>query len=82
MGDSTVAVQPAAQAPPGQPVAIRTFVVLDANGQPVQIQAMTMVDEFNRSTPPMSEATGQALLAAIKALHADFALANGTVGPT
>lgn len=82
MADSAVPIQPATPTTAVAPIGIRTFTVTDSNGNILQLQGFAVVDDQNRSFVPMSESTGQAIVAAIKELHTAFALANGGVGPT
>ena len=71
MADDKISVQPASPAPAAPPVGVKVLTVPSGDGvSQVVIQAVCLLNEFGRPVTPMSEATGQDLLAAIKALTA------------
>lgn len=79
--DANIPVQPAAPVAQGPVLPVKTFAVTDINGVVVYVQAVCLVDELGRPVTPMSEATGQALLAAVKALHTTLAQNVGDIPP-
>lgn len=82
MVDTVIAVQPAAAVTTAPIASVKVFSSVDANGATVLTQAMALVDEFGRTYQPMTEATGQDLVQAIKALHAHLANFNGDLMPS
>ena len=74
MADTEVPVAPPGA--PSTPFQIKFASATDANGVVTQIQCVTLVDELGRPVYPMTEATGQALLQAIRELTNAVAAGN------
>lgn len=68
---STVPVIPA-------PTLIKTFRVLDANNQVVEIQAVALVNADGRAPDPLTEQTGRDILEMLRRLHNVMADYTGT----
>ena len=48
--------------PAPAPLNVKVFVTPDASGAPVDIQAVSLVDDIGNAYKPMSEATGRAIV--------------------
>lgn len=68
--DIAIPATPTVTTPTPPPVLIKTFSALDINGNLVEIQAITQVDEIGRiEALPLTEATGQQILAALLSIN-------------
>ena len=64
MAEGLIPVQPAQvqTQPAPAPMNVKVFVVTDGTGSPVDIQAVSQVDDYGNSYKPISEATGRAII--------------------
>jgi hypothetical protein len=58
---------------------VKTFKGLDVNGNVVEVQAIVETDSDGAPIKPLSEATGQRILAALIAIDQKLALSTGTL---
>lgn len=82
MADQVVPVTPATQAPAATPVPLRMANSPNDSGVSVVTQAVYLVNDQGRVMTPMTEETGQDILAAIKELHTCLARFTGDLAPS
>jgi hypothetical protein len=89
MPDSNIPIQPIVppsapgtpQPPTPPPFKIMTFTASDPAGNAVQIQAVSIVDEFGRPITPLTEATGNRIIHALSVIQKLLAEADGGLTP-
>jgi photosystem II stability/assembly factor-like uncharacterized protein len=67
--DDNVPIAPVAPASTAAPMLVKTFRVTDSTGAVVEVQAVAVTDADGRTVTPLSEDTGQQILAALRSIN-------------
>lgn len=78
MAEDTLAIQPTTPTPaPVAPTLLKMFRGDDTRANIVEVQAVAVVDENARVIQPMTDATGQQILAALVSINNILAASTG-----
>jgi hypothetical protein len=82
MAETSIQVQPAGTAQPGQPAPPPAALKMIQLPDGTLAQAMCLVDDQDRILQPMTEATGQRIATLLLNIATSLAIAHGTLPPS